>query len=610
MKKLTKHPRLLAGEEELARLRREPEMPAMARAHKELVTNARKYLRKRELTWPGGRLDPSGLGTAREMIDRYIALAAAFRKTGDRRLRDAALEYVLELDSLKAGRLLPANERRGFWLTDGEECAGVAIVYDWLYDSLSEAERAMLVDLCRKRLLAIGLRDCRRGGQWWFGKQFSNWNAVCAGGLGMLCLAMHDDCPEARRILPHVEESLAEFMTPLHQTDGGWPEGLGYWNYGMAYAFGYMLSWERSAGKVHPLMKLPATKKTLSFPFDFFPNATPAGFGDNNSFFPSPFHYAAAERFKLERVKGAIDRILAASGSGMQGLMGGASLGCVLHPGTASGKIRTESRVAKVRKGLGWGLIADSMPEPKLYLSIRGGSTTYEHTHVDLLSFRVLVGREWLIENGRAGPYLQPTAFSPHRFRINELNATYKNTIFINGVGPLPGRGTDKEQAVRGQGCYGVRLDASSAMVVKNCFCARLALMVDDSALVIIDRVRTPGASRVEARMHSYHDVTFGKTGAMIRGEAESLRVTCASLEPAGLFRATTAPATPTQPSATMMRWSPIGVHAETVLVTLLTPGRPKAAATVTRDGRNFLVTVTAKGATREIRVRPSLTLV
>ena len=610
MKKLTKHPRLLAGEEELARLRLEPEMPAMARAHKELVSSACAYLRKRELTWPDGRPDPSGLGTAREMIDRYIALATAFRKTGDRRLRDAALEYVVELDSLKNGRLLRENEKRGFWLTDGEECAGVAIVYDWLYDFLGEQERAMLIDLCRKRLLATGLRDCRPGGQWWFGKKFSNWNAVCAGGLGMLCLAMYDDCPEARRILPHVEESLAEFMTPLNQTDGGWPEGLGYWNYGMAYAFGYMLSWERSTGKVHPLMKLPATKKTLSFPFDFLPSATPAGFGDNNSFFPSPFHYAAADRFKLERVKGAIDRLLAESGCGMQGLMGGASLGCVLHPGVASPKTGTDRQIAKVRKGLGWGMIADSMPEPRLYLSIRGGSTTYEHTHVDLLSYRVLVGKEWLIENGRAGPYLHPTAFSQHRFKINELNATYKNTIFINGVGPLPGSGTDKEQAVRGQGCYGVRLDASSAMAVRHCFCARLALMVDASALVIIDRIRTRDLSRVEARMHSYHDVTFGKTGAMIRGEAESLRVTYACLEPAGLFRATTAPATPTQPSATMMRWSPNSVHTETVLVTLLTPGRRKAAATVARDGGNFLVTVTVRGASREIRVRPSLTLV
>ena len=110
--------------------------------------------------------------------------------------------------------------------------------------------------------------------------------------------------------------------------------------------------------------------------------------------------------------------------------------------------------------------------------------------------------------------------------------------------------------------------------------------------------------------MHSYREVTFGRSGALINGGKESLRVTCASIEKAGLFQATTAPATPTDPSATMMRWSPIDRHKETVLVTLLTPGRSRAAACVQRDGKNFLIALTIKGKTKELRVRPSLTLV
>ena len=611
MKELTNHPRLFANEADLARLRSQPEMPAMAQAHGDLIRNARRYVRSSRLTGWGAGQDPSGLGTAREMIDRFITLAAAFLKTGEDRFRAGALQYICDLDAIKTGRFLAENQRQGFWLSDGEECAGIAIVYDWLFDSLSKAEREMLVDLCRQRLFALGLEKCRKGGEWWFGKRFSNWNAVCAGGLGLLCLAMHDDCTEARKILPHVEESLSEFMTPLKETDGGWPEGLGYWNYGMAYAFQYLMSWERCMGKAHPLMKLAATKRTLAFPFDFYPNDMSAGFGDNNNYHPTPFHYAAAKRLKQELVMGAIDSHLTATGKGLGGLMGGRATFCVQHPGTVTKKIKTESKVAKVYQGLGWGLIADSMPKPGLYLAMRGGDTNEEHTHVDLLSFRVLVGKEWLIENGRSGAYLHPTFFGPHRTKINDLNATYKNTIFINGVGPIPGSRTDREQVVRGQGCYGLRMLASSAMVFKRkIFCGRLALMVNDSAIAIIDRVETPEASRVESRTHSYHEVTFGRSGALIKGEKESLRVTYASLEKAGLFQATTAPATPTDPSATMMRWCPIGTHKETVLVTLLTPGRSRAEATVERHGKNLLITLTVKGKTKEIRVRPSLTLV
>jgi hypothetical protein len=95
----------------------------------------------------------------------------------------------------------------------------------------------------------------------------------------------------------------------------------------------------------------------------------------------------------------------------------------------------------------------------------------------------------------------------------------------------------------------------------------------------------------------------------MIRGETERARVTYASLEKAGLFTATTAPATPTDPSAMMLRWCPLMLHTETVLVTLITPGAGRAAASVERDGDGFAVHVTVKGAARTIRVRPSLKL-
>jgi len=607
---LADHPRLFAGTSELFRLRHAPETPAMQAAHKALMKNARAWLRSSEFTGSGAGVDPSGLGKARESIDRIITLTAACCKTGDDGFRMGALDYIRALDEMKSVEYREENERQGFWLSDGEECAGIAIVYDWLYDELGEDGREMLREICRRRLFSLALAKCREGGEWWFGLRFSNWNAVCAGGLGMLCLSMYEECDEARQLLPRVEETLAEFMVPLEETNGGWPEGLGYWNYGMAYAFEYLLSWERSTGKVHPLMERPATKRTLSFPLDFYPHNMPAGFGDNNGYHPTPFHYAAAMRFDDQLVMGAIDSYLAETGEGLGGLMGGRATFCVQHPGTVARELRGESRVAKVYEGLGWGMIADSMPKPDLYLAMRGGNTTAEHCHVDLLSFRVLIDKEWLIENGRSGEYLHPTFFSPHRTEINDINATYKNTIFLNGIGPIPGSTTDLEEAVRGHGYYGLRMIASRAMAVdRGVFCGRLALMVDDSALLIVDRVETPELSRVESRMHSYQNVTFHKNDAMIKGAKACLRVTYASLEEAGLFPATTAPATPTNPSATMMRWCPLKRHKEAVLVALLTPGRARASAAVQRAGDGFLITLSIQDRPHSVRVRADLTL-
>jgi hypothetical protein len=606
------HPRLFASEEDVARLLEKPEMPAMVRAHADLMKNARKWTRSSKFVGRSEGQDPSGLMKARDWIDRIITLVTAFRKSGDDRFRISALEYIRNLDSLKSGELRYENVSRGFWLTDGEECACIAIAYDWLYEFLEPNDRKMIVDICRRRLLSLGLTECRSGGAWWYALRFSNWNAVCAGGLGMLCLAMYDDIADARKTLPNVEKSLWEFITPLGDTNGGWPEGLGYWNYGMAYAFQYLLSWERSMGSIHPLMKLPATRKTLSFPYYFYPNRMAAGFGDNNKYHPSPFHYAAAKRFKQQQVMSEIDRELADTGKGLGGLMGGSATFCVQHPGKPVDIPWNETQVAKVYKGLGWGMIADSMPEPKLYLAMRGGNTTAEHTHVDLLSFRVLVGREWLIENGHGGAYLQPTFFSKRRTDINDINATYKNTIFVNGVGVPPGSETDSEQVVRGDDVYGVRMTATAAMDpnVGATFFGRLSLMIEDSAIVVIDRVKTRGISRVESRLHSYKTVAISRHGALIKGEAESARVTYASLEKADLFTATTAPATPTDSSATMLRWCPLMLHEEAVLVTLVTPGRSVAAATVKRSGKNFVVEVRVRGIRHTITVRPSLTLI
>ena len=35
---------------------------------------------------------------------------------------------------------------------------------------------------------------------------------------------------------------------------GAWPEGTAYWNFGMRFAFAYLLSHERATGRRHPLL--------------------------------------------------------------------------------------------------------------------------------------------------------------------------------------------------------------------------------------------------------------------------------------------------------------------------------------------------------------------
>ena len=82
----------------------------------------------------------------------------------------------------------------------------------------------------------------------------NNWNAVCAGGGGVLALAMYEDLPVAKKALRIAERCIPNFMESVRKARGGWEEGIGYWNYGMCYAFRYLLSHERSTRRPHPLL--------------------------------------------------------------------------------------------------------------------------------------------------------------------------------------------------------------------------------------------------------------------------------------------------------------------------------------------------------------------
>jgi hypothetical protein len=128
----------------------------------------------------------------------------------------------------------------------------------------------------------------------------------------MLALAMHDDLPEAPPVLDFADEAIRRFFADLKATGGAWPEGIVYWNYGMRYAFMYLLSWEHATGRNHPVFRQPEIRNTLLFPMAFCPHGAACGFGDANApWKPLAFHYAAAERLGLDQLPAFLDETYA-----------------------------------------------------------------------------------------------------------------------------------------------------------------------------------------------------------------------------------------------------------------------------------------------------------
>ena len=593
--KLTPHPRLYISQDHVDRLKEPTPSTVVKRSIRSVRKMANGYVDD-----PAIWVDETGhnyhLIRARRMQTRILTLLTAYRLTGKQAFRDTILQDVRAIANWEYWSWITwrqGDARPGaiFDLSYGENSATLAIAYDHLHNELSEAEHDLFVDTARKRALQPYLKQ--NGGKkksWYYDCPNCNWNTVCNGGAGMLALAVMDRCPEAARVLALADRGVDPFFRSLHG-DGGWPEGIGYWNYGMRYGFMYLLSHERATGRRHPLLKRKGTEATLSFPLTFTPNDQPCSFGDVNGFSPLPFHLAAAERFDRADLLKELDQRLERGDQAGRTWPDQAEI-ALLHPRTITKRASSKSRSHHLLKGLEWGFVADRMPDPSVYVSVRGGTTDAPHVHRDLMSFHVVVGGEKLIENIPVEDYID-TTFSPRRFELYETSAGSKNTILINGVG-VADKTTVQTRILEGRGYRGFRIDATGAMGGMYdghvCdFCGRSILLLKDRAILVIDRVEVPHVALVESRLHTFQDVAFGIDDATVRGKKNRMHVSYASTEPSLLKVGMGMQTHPHTDGNTILRRVSAGKVFEMTLCTLMVPGG-KGDVTVSERGKRTTV--------------------
>jgi len=609
---LTPHPRLYIGPRELARARGTPRLSFLRAARDEVARLAEEFAESAVFDYPRD-VHNAHLIRARGMQKRVVTLLISWVQTGDDRFRDAAVEHVREMGRWEywSWILWRQGDRRPeaiFDLSYGENSATLALAYDILHDTLSPEECRLFLGIARRwSVPAFFVATAEETRQSWVTRKESNWAAVCAGGAGMLALAMYEELPESTEMLARVERTMGLYMGYLKETGGGWPEGVGYWNYGFRYAFMYLLSHERATGNAHPLMEQPETRATLAFPVDFSPNGVAAGFGDSNHWRPLPFHYAAAERLRAREVIAALDDAMARLARSSKPARGGrwsvsswpdaAELLC-LHRGKSARRPTVRRNMARLYRGMDWALLSDRLPGPRLYVSIRGGTTKVPHGHRDLVSFNCVVGDELLVANVNEREYLD-TTFGPRREELYEISSASKNTLLINGVG-ITTDSSVKTSLVTVGAHKGVCIDASEAMGVMRDgpvarFASRLFLLLSEKAVLVVDRVELPHSGRVESRIHTGGKVRLREAGAEIAGREHVLQVAWASDVPASLHSAVDPITTPGNPP-TMLRWCTRGLVTAVTMAVLLAPGVAVPMVTVKQDGRRLAVQVSGLG--------------
>ncbi len=593
------HPRLFASREDLDRLCEKPRSGFQQFAQAHLEARAETFCEGTDFNYPETRHN-SLLIRARILQGRVMTLLARWWQTGEERYRNAAVKHIRAMGDWEYWSWITMRVGNADWeaifdLSYGENSMTLALAMDWLGVTLTSEERDDFLAVARDRSLRPFLAHTGENPGWWYKRSDTNWNTVCAGGAGLLALATLDALPEAEEVLERVETCIRPYFEHLKETGGGWPEGIGYWNYGMRYGFLYLLSHERTMGRKHPLLHQAAVRKTLQFPLDFCPNGIPSSFGDSNKWTPMPFHYAVARRLGLDSLLAALDDQVGPKTLDSTSWDPSAEF---LMQGAGGNRNKINRFVPGVvfYKGIDWAVLADRLPMPQFYVAIRGGTTDVPHGHLDLMSYQVVVREEVLVRNIGAAEYLD-TTFGPRRYELPEMGSHTKNTLFVNGVGITnPSRVYTRLLKDSPVG-PAVRIDATEAMgemrdgpVAR--FCGRLFVLLKGKALLIVDRFDLPQYGRMESRLHTPAKVRKTMDTALLQGSGETLAIAYGSSRPAVLLEAVTAPTTPADGLA-QLRWCTADLHHGVTFATLMAAGE-KAVVIELEEGESGSIQISA----------------
>ncbi len=561
------------------------------------------------------------------MQERIMSLVVQWHRTRDRRYLEAALQ---DIDTLRDW-----TSRREVRLVEGQFATCLAVVYDLLYDDLTPSERNGLVEIAREDFLLPFLRNTGSGRRMWWQGQISNWNPVSSSGLGLLALAMIEHIPEAQDVVDRVNESYRPIFDYLQTTEGGWVEGLGYWNWSAHYLSLFLMSYERTSGREHPGFRSPGFRRTLSFGTYFVPHGQACGFGNNQHGNFNASLAAAAEHlqdagtlarlqeFFLSQEDAArirLQRRAAAAGApAAPWRRGGGAYELLLRPDDPDALPAPRRHKVHTFPQQGWSMIADQWPNPSVYAAVRGGRLGGHHTHQDLLSWHGVVGTERMILNITGSDYYN-TAWAGRAHEILEKGSASKNTLFIGGLAAYTGaprqRGNEAAQAHASHFQLptgpALRLDATRAYWLTRgepTLVVRLFTTIDDRGLLVLDRVITRGAHPVEARAHTVREAGFGERDVLLRGELETARLTFASDQPAVLRRAEAVLTDGHRDPPTMIRWQTRHQTGSVTLATLLTRGDAPVDLELETSDTAVVVKISSGDWARELRLNGRLEL-
>jgi hypothetical protein len=434
--------------------------------------------------------------------------------------------------------------------------AALGIGYDWLYSSLSGADRAAIKNAIATKGIDPWLDRIRSGEA--LHHERNNWNQVCNGGESIGALAIADEEPErARRILEHAQVAIGSIMQ-LFAPDGGFEEGPSYWNYATTYNALYIAALDSALGTDFGASDAPGFSTTVDYHIQSTgPALQIANFGDaKKDVFPSPqvfwfalrYHrpaYAAHERTivldpNLDHQAGMESKRFS-----MLGLMW-AALPSV--PGDTAQLPLAESfsRVAQAYMRSAW-------DDPNAwYIGFKGGDAHASHGHLDLGSFVMdASGQRWASDLGPDDyglPGYNGTE-SLRRWNYYRTRTEGHNTLTIDGQN----QDLDAKSPLTTTGSAGSTLYAianlGQAYKGKLASWSRGVKLLDNKGALIQDEIAPARPVDVVWNFHTFASVEIAPDGRSATLNAGSATLHAYILQPSGATFSTVS-AQPSPPQA------------------------------------------------------------
>lgn len=524
------HPRLFADADGFARVKARigsDELVKLAAEHVRTVADALVPTTPSKRIKEGKRL----LGVSRTALYRIATLAMAYRLYGDRAHLARA---VTEMRAVCAFE----DWNPSHFLDVGEMSLAVAVGYDWLYGDLDEATR---------REIAAGLRRCGLDASqmklWWI-RAHNNWGQVCHAGILAAALALAEENPaDAARYVQRAVDCLPISMKAL-APNGSYPEGPGYWSYGMHFNVIAIALLESALGSDFGLASKPGFREAGNYP-DIVtgPSGLTFNYADGGSGRGThPALWWFAKRFKSPEVLRyrELDNFKAYAARRDKRILvkGGHRLFPFVLFWLETPEAGTSSRLPLVWDGQGPVPITIQRSswndDEALFVGLKGGSPSGPHGHMDGGSFVMdTKGVRWAVDLGAEGYYgierrgmnLWSGAQDSDRWKIFRLSTWGHNVLMLDGC-QQDVKGSAKVVRVRAEPPSEVALDLSTLYTNATEVLRDGKMSADGRSYVLHDVVRgfRPGGE-VRWSMLTGAEAQVDGTAAVLKQKGQTMQL-------------------------------------------------------------------------------------